>query len=69
MEDYKYLRGVVDLRNSLYVDSGRVAGSRPIENRADLNLTNSRPSSRARARRIFVRECVFVVMGSDPSRR
>jgi len=47
MGDCRRLRHVLDRLNPLYVNSGRVAGSRPIENRADSNSTNFRPSSRA----------------------
>lgn len=43
-EGRKHLPRVLDRRNPLYVGSGRAASSRPIENRADSNSTNSRPS-------------------------
>jgi len=62
MEDCRRLRHVLDRLNPLYVGSGRVAGSRPIENRADSNSTNFRPSSRAK-RGVRVRVCVCVCVG------
>lgn len=51
------LRRVLDRRNPLYAGrGGRAAGSRPIENRADSNPANSRPSCGA-----HVAVCVLCV--------